>query len=474
LELARQSSIWPPQGPDSEDSAAAAQAEEQTKTDSSADDPAPGPLPRFYAWPELLKRPHRELLVPDLLFTKGITTLTGTSGGGKTTLAQAIAMTVATGGTWAGKRIKPRPVLWIAAEGQDDLRGMYQAWMQLHPGCGTPPGCFCDEPIDFSQDWKMKEFVEKVLVGLPPMLIVADALCDVMGNLKENEAKDIHLIYENFRKVRNANGNAVLVLHHSGWEKDRERGSSALRPENDILVHVKSFDAVKGEVKLMHNKRRGGVKLDEFTYEVKLTLVVGCEQPVPVVTGVLKTRTMEDILNEPCRRSENAMKAFVVLRMKFPHGALRQEWLEAWQEVKGGSKAKGASDDVFDRAKTELIVEGVVEADGKGKGTIYRVKSATKEAGSEGAGNATQDEKQNTPQDSPHSAPFKGGAEECGAYTPHDTPQCGANAEELTPGCGFEGATKTNSGIPSDADIIAQEQEALAARGPGSKGERKD
>src|SRR6516164_3024332 len=83
-----------------------------------------------YPWPELLSRTRRELLVDELLFTTGVTTLVAPSGQGKTTLALSIALTVATGGVWDGKVIKQRPVVWVAGEGQDDLRPIYEAWMK--------------------------------------------------------------------------------------------------------------------------------------------------------------------------------------------------------------------------------------------------------------------------------------------------------------------------------------------------------
>ena len=95
-----------------------------------------------YPWPELLKRPRREMLVDELLFTTGVTTLVAPSGEGKTTLALSVSLTVATGGMWAGKIVKPRPVIWVAGEGQDDLRPMYEAWIKEHSNCPGPARLF--------------------------------------------------------------------------------------------------------------------------------------------------------------------------------------------------------------------------------------------------------------------------------------------------------------------------------------------
>src|SRR5262245_44497475 len=101
---------------------------------------------RCYPWPDLLKRPRRKLLIDELLFTTGVTTLVAPSGEGKTTFALSVALTVATQGVWAGKIIKPRPVAWVAGEGQDDLRPMYEAWTGQHSKSQIPQGCFLEEP----------------------------------------------------------------------------------------------------------------------------------------------------------------------------------------------------------------------------------------------------------------------------------------------------------------------------------------
>jgi RecA-family ATPase len=57
-------------------------------------------------------------LVDEILFSKGVTTLVAQSGDGKTTFANSVGLTVATGGKWDGKIIKPRPLVWCAGEGQ--------------------------------------------------------------------------------------------------------------------------------------------------------------------------------------------------------------------------------------------------------------------------------------------------------------------------------------------------------------------
>jgi hypothetical protein len=235
-------------------------------------------------WSELLKKQRREMLIEHIQFTTGVTTLVAESGEGKTTLAMAIAMTVATGGMWGDKRIKQRPVFWVAGEGRDDLRPMYEGWMGCHPGCGEPAGGFYEEPIDLSS-WLETDKLIKMLDGLPPALIVTDALADMIGILNEDSSKDINQVYRNVWRVVQMRSASFLIPHHSGWEGKRERGSTAIRAKSDIVVKIKSFDPGAGMMNLEHLKRRGGAKQKDFHLETKLIPIVECSEPVPVIMG---------------------------------------------------------------------------------------------------------------------------------------------------------------------------------------------
>jgi hypothetical protein len=237
-----------------------------------------GPLEKLqpYSWSELLTRPRREMLVPELLFTTGVTTAVAPSGDGKTTLANALGLTASTAAIWNGEQITLRPLVWAAGEGQDDMRPMYEAWMQEHPEAPEPMGFWLDEAVDFSDDRKTNQFIELLAdLKMPEAVVVPDALADMIGELDENSSKDINQVYRNVWRVVQKNKGCFFIPHHSGWDEKRERGSTAIRAKSDILVQITKFDPGAGIIKLKHHKRRGGRKLDEFCFEVKLVEVAG-------------------------------------------------------------------------------------------------------------------------------------------------------------------------------------------------------
>ena len=126
----------------------------------SADDHEPDGTLTPHPWPDLLKRPRREILIDRLLFSAGVTTLIGKPGTGKTTFAMGVAQTVAVEESFAGQRIKQRPVVWVPGEGLDDLRAMYEAWRILKGCTSEPQGFFLEDGLDFHYEEDTRKLIK--------------------------------------------------------------------------------------------------------------------------------------------------------------------------------------------------------------------------------------------------------------------------------------------------------------------------
>jgi AAA domain len=271
-------------------------------------------------WSDLPKRERREVLVPDLLLSIGVTTLAAQSGEGRTSIAMAIKHALETG-MWGSTPIKKRPVVWVIGEDIDDLQPMYEANRQhlKLPPSPSPAGFYLDDPVDLSDEKGTQKFI-KLLERTPQPLIVLDALADVIGDLDESSAKDMNRVYRNIWHVVRATGASVLVPHHAGWVERRERGSSVIRAKSDIVALIVDFDPVSGTVKLMHKKRRGGRKLPEFFLGVKLVQVAGYREPIPVVTGPIGEQDLVsgEVVAETQRHARELVNVVVQF---FPEGA---------------------------------------------------------------------------------------------------------------------------------------------------------
>jgi len=338
-----------------------------------------------------------------------------------------VGLTVATGDKWDGKIIKPRPLVWLAGEGQEDMRPMYEAWMQHHPSAPTPLGLWLDEAIDFSSERKTRQFIELLNdMKMPEAVIVPDALADHIAGLDENSSKDINQVYKNIWEVVKANGATFLIPHHSGWDEKRERGSTAIRAKSDIVLQIVRFDAEKGTIELKHHKRRGGRKLPQLLFEVKLIEVEGYAQAIPIVTGmkpgVMGGRILDDY-------------AIMILCFELLGGsAIRARWFDQIRDFTG-QRGKPWSEDTFDRRRKEMSDKGWIVGGG-GQNVPYEfapteeAKRARMEAsGCTWAPSGKGEEGSEKPSaNRPHAAPIEGAAGPAGGFEgPASTRKAPAN-----------------------------------------------
>ena len=85
-----------------------------------------------------MARPDPVWLVRDVLPEGGLVTLYGQSGGGKTFVALDLALRIATGMNWWGKRsVQQGLVAYIAGEGVGGLKNRIRAWLKDHDELGA-------------------------------------------------------------------------------------------------------------------------------------------------------------------------------------------------------------------------------------------------------------------------------------------------------------------------------------------------
>ena len=103
--------------------------------------------------------------------------------------------------------------------------------------------------------------------GEPVALIVIDTLWCAMGGADENSAKDMGVVVARLKRIAEATGAAILVVHHPGKDEAKGmRGSSSLFAACDCVL--RAFEN--------NNKRRVWIEKSKddltgplFTYELK-------------------------------------------------------------------------------------------------------------------------------------------------------------------------------------------------------------
>ena len=140
---------------------------------------------------------HREWLIKRFLPRQGVAALYGKPGSYKSFLAQDIAMRVAIGRDWAGRRVARAPVIYIAAEG---AAGFAKRKRGLVIGYGDLPSSvpfrFIRKTPNLGTGTADAERLLKDVqaAGFRPGLIVIDTLAATLNGADENGAGMVQFI----------------------------------------------------------------------------------------------------------------------------------------------------------------------------------------------------------------------------------------------------------------------------------------
>ena len=222
----------------------------------------------------------------------------GGSGTFKSFIALDLALHVAHGLPWLGRRTEEGPVLYIAAEGGAGLWRRIDAWHRARrlkwqdaPMYVVPVG------LDLMQD------AERVLsaaraCGVTPSLVIVDTLSQTFSG-EENSANEVAAYLRElglmFRQVWQA---AVCVIHHSGHQAtERPRGSSALRANVDWMLGVfRDQDEMLATVEC--HKQKDGEKFADVSFRLSEMVLEHDEDGDPIKSLVARHMSTTEEVQE--------------------------------------------------------------------------------------------------------------------------------------------------------------------------------
>ena len=239
-------------------------------------------------------------LVKGLVPRDSMGMLFGGSGTYKSFISLDLALHIAHGMDWAGRRTEEGAVLVVAAEGGAGIYRRIQAWHQHHGLERTKNVFVCITPLILSEAHSM-DVLRNSIAKMPvvPALVIIDTLAQTFAGV-ENDSSDISAYLRGINSELRAEFNtSVIIVHHSGHTvAERPRGSSALignldyilgvfRPEGDERVArlsvVKQKDADKVE-DLHFDMRHIVLGVDEDDEEIS-SLVAECSKSAPAAAG---------------------------------------------------------------------------------------------------------------------------------------------------------------------------------------------
>jgi hypothetical protein len=207
--------------------------------DTQTDTSTPTPY-TFLTTEELKQLPPTKWRVKGLFPDKGLASIYGPSGSGKSFLALDLMATIVRGTSFYGSKTNPCPVVYVALEGTGGIANRIQAYETYHNI--TFPRTFrvvTNMLSLFNSEAKIFAAAVKE-AGLDVGVIVIDTLAQSAPGSDENSSADMGRIISNAQLLQRETNGLVVLIHHTGKDASRgARGHSSLFAALDAAIEVK-------------------------------------------------------------------------------------------------------------------------------------------------------------------------------------------------------------------------------------------
>jgi len=252
------------------------------------------------SWTDCLTNPEPiEWLVDGWIQSEALNMVFGPSGGGKTFLVLDWCLSMAAGRHyWAGNKIEPGAVVYLAGEGHHGLKGRIAAWLHHNRVQNPNPDnfTFTNRAADLNTDegyGTVAGFLRE-LAKNPSLIVVDTTNLHFSGN--ENAADQVRTMINNCRRLIREFKCAVLLVHHTGVSqeaKGRVRGSSAWKASMDIEIEVQptAIDPeVPAPIEIRQTKSKDSLPAAPIYVELEQVTIPGWydRRDRPVGSAVLK------------------------------------------------------------------------------------------------------------------------------------------------------------------------------------------
>jgi len=182
----------------------------------------------------------RRYLVKGIVPRVGLTVVWGPPKSGKSFWTFDLAMRVALGWDYRGRRVQPGPVVYCAFEGQSGLEARVEAFRQRFLAEDHDPVPFYLEPVTLDLVADHAELIAVIdrQLAKPPALVVLDTLNRSLRG-SESSDEDMTAYVRAADAIREAFGCAVVIVHHCGIDGTRPRGHTSLTGACDAQIAVR-------------------------------------------------------------------------------------------------------------------------------------------------------------------------------------------------------------------------------------------
>lgn len=297
-----------------------------------------------------------EGLLPEACFAM----VFGPSGAGKTFVALELAVAVALGQAWHGKRVRQGAVVYVAAEGQEGLKKRVRALMKHRGIEDIPELVILPSAIDLGNHASVEELVRE-LSQLPqtPKLVIIDTFGQCYSGDENNHEVTAPLQQINLLGER---GIGVLLIHHSpkGRPGD-ERGSTRIKAAADVMINVQQD---RGIVQVSCAKSKDYEPFRPLAFRLLSVDLGMSSEGEPTSSAVLCPYSMEATSPQSSQRYSNLDEAVLAALQKSKEPMKSGAWQAS---VIDPSTSAPVTRDVFQKSRQRLVKAGVVRDLGRSR-----------------------------------------------------------------------------------------------------------
>lgn len=215
---------------------------------------------------ELVDLPDLPWLIPNHVPAQGHVNFFGPSGVGKSLVVLDWGMRLSLGLEWHGLQITKIPVFYVVAEGLLVTKSRVKAWANHnHKDLDALDNIFFyGEPVYLMDEGSVARMqIHLDRMACKPGLIIFDTLSQCLSGVNENSPEVMSKINSVMIELRERYGCTTLVVHHTGYEGDHERGHSSFPAAADTRIKI---ETVMGQITVDCEKQRGGEPFDTIFY----------------------------------------------------------------------------------------------------------------------------------------------------------------------------------------------------------------
>lgn len=233
--------------------------------------------------------PRSAYIVKNLIGSRDVGLMYGSSMAGKTFLAIDLLWHIANGKDWYGYRIKtPSPVVYFALEGKGGITKRVTALERKYGKASMDNFLFMVKTIDLTDTLQVEAWAKAINDrGLINPIVAIDTVAQASVGIDENTSGGMGMIIAGAQRLAQLIGGTVILVHHTGKDASRgARGWSGLKGAMDFQIEVSAEDS--GVRKWVADKVKDGESGKAHQFALEVVELDPDEDGDPVTTCLIK------------------------------------------------------------------------------------------------------------------------------------------------------------------------------------------